>query len=40
LCAMRGRTEGLGGRFDLASSPGKGTHVIVTVPWKKEERCG
>jgi PAS domain S-box-containing protein len=37
LRAMRGRTESVGAHFDLNSSPGKGTKIIVRVPWKKGE---
>ena len=33
LPGMRGRTEEIGGKFELKSQPGKGTRVAVTVPW-------
>jgi len=34
--SMQGRTEAIGGVFDLSSAPGKGTRVSVRVPWRKE----
>lgn len=34
LLSMRERAELLGGRFEVASEPGKGTRVAVTVPMK------
>jgi len=36
LVAMRGRAEAVGGGFEVRSSPGTGTQVIVRVPWRKE----
>ena len=36
LRSMRGRAEALGARFEVKSTPGKGTRVIVRVPWQKE----
>jgi signal transduction histidine kinase len=32
LLGMRERTELLGGKFDIQSKPGQGTHIRVTVP--------
>lgn len=32
LIMMRERAEGLGGTFSVATSPGQGTHISVTVP--------
>ena len=37
LRAMRGRAEAVGARFEVKSSPGNGTQVIVQVPWRKGE---
>jgi PAS domain S-box-containing protein len=37
LRAMRGRAEALGGRFELDSTPGKGTRLTFRVPWNGEE---
>jgi PAS domain S-box-containing protein len=37
LLAMRGRAESVGGCFEVKSSPGSGTQVIVRVPWQKED---
>ncbi len=37
LRSMRGRAEMVGTRFEVNSSPGKGTQVIIQVPWRKEE---
>ncbi len=37
LRAMKGRAEAVGARFEIKSSPGKGTKVIVWVPWRKGE---
>jgi PAS domain S-box-containing protein len=36
LQSMRGRAESVGGSFELQSTPGKGTKVIVRVPRHKE----
>lgn len=36
LRSMRGRAESVGGRFEVNSTPGKGTLVSVQVPWQKE----
>jgi signal transduction histidine kinase len=38
LRSMRGRAEMIGARFDIISAPGKGTRVILEIPWKKEEK--
>jgi PAS domain S-box-containing protein len=38
LRAMRGRAESLGAGFEVKSSPGNGTQVIVRVPWQEEDR--
>ena len=37
LRSMKGRAKAVGARFDVKSSPGNGTQVIVRVPWKKGE---
>lgn len=37
LRAMRGRAEAMRALFHVNSSPGKGTQVIIHVPWRKEE---
>jgi PAS domain S-box-containing protein len=37
LRAMAGRAEAVGARFEVKSSPGSGTQVILRVPWKKGE---
>jgi PAS domain S-box-containing protein len=37
LRSMRGRVEAVGGRLEVNSAPGKGTQVIIQVPWRKEE---
>ncbi len=34
LRSMRGRAEAVGGLFEVNSTPGKGTRVIVRVPWQ------
>jgi PAS domain S-box-containing protein len=36
LRSMRGRAEALGASFEINSSPGQGTQVILLVPWTKE----
>lgn len=36
LRSMRGRAESAGGRFEVNSTPGKGTCVRVQMPWRKE----
>jgi signal transduction histidine kinase len=36
LRAMAGRAEAVGARFEVKSSHGNGTQVIVRVPWRKE----
>ncbi len=36
LRSMCGRAEAVGGRFAVNSAPGKGTRVIVQVPWQTE----
>jgi two-component system sensor histidine kinase DegS len=35
LLSMRRRTELLGGNFSVSTAPGKGTEVIVDIPWRK-----
>jgi signal transduction histidine kinase len=35
LHAMRGRAEAVGAHFEVKSSPGSGTQVIVRVPWRR-----
>ncbi len=37
LRSMRGRTEAIGGTFEVVSKPGKGTRVSIRVPWRKEQ---
>jgi PAS domain S-box-containing protein len=37
LRSMRGRAEAVGACFEVKSSPGNGTQVIVQVPWRKGE---
>ncbi len=37
LRSMRGRAEAVGGRLEVNSAPGKGTRVIVQVPWHAEK---
>lgn len=32
LCSMRERTESVGGRFTIESTPGRGTRVVVLLP--------
>jgi PAS domain S-box-containing protein len=39
LRSMRGRADMVGARLEVNSTPGKGTQVIIKVPWQKEERC-
>ncbi len=36
LRSMRGRTEAMGGTFEVISKPGEGTCVRIRVPWQKE----
>jgi PAS domain S-box-containing protein len=38
LQAMRERAESLGAGFEVISSPGHGTQLIVKAPWQKENR--
>ena len=38
LRSMRGRAEGVGAHLEVNSKPGKGTQVIVRLPWRKESR--
>jgi signal transduction histidine kinase len=38
LRSMRGRADMVGARLDVNSAPGKGTQVIIQVPWQKEAR--
>ena len=35
LDQMHIRTESLGGRIEINSHPGKGTHILVQIPVKK-----
>lgn len=37
LCHLRDRTRALGGTFEIASSPGKGTRLGVKIPPMSEE---
>jgi signal transduction histidine kinase len=39
LRSMQGRADMVGARLEVNSTPGKGTHVIINVPWQKEGRC-
>ena len=36
LRSMKGRAESVGARFEVKSTPGNGTQVIIRVPWEKE----
>jgi signal transduction histidine kinase len=36
LRSMQGRAEAVGGLLEVDSAPGRGTRVIVCVPWRKE----
>jgi PAS domain S-box-containing protein len=38
LRSMRGRADMVGARLEVNSTPGKGTRVIIQVPWQKEAR--
>ena len=38
LRSMRGRAEMIGARFNIISESGKGTRVIIEIPWQKEEK--
>ena len=38
LRSMRGRADMVGARLEVNSMPGKGTQVIIQVPWQKEAR--
>jgi PAS domain S-box-containing protein len=38
LRSMRGRADMVGARLEVNSTPGKGTQVIIQVPWQKEAR--
>ena len=38
LRSMRGRADMAGARLQVNSTPGKGTRVIIQVPWQKEAR--
>ena len=35
LRSMRGRAEAVGARLEVKSAPGKGTQVVIQVPWGK-----
>jgi signal transduction histidine kinase len=35
LRAMAGRAEAAGARFEIQSTPGKGTRIRVCVPWRR-----
>ena len=37
LRSMRGRAEAVGASLEVISASGKGTRVIILVPWRKEE---
>lgn len=37
LRSMRGRTEAVGGVFQVSSKPGEGTRVTIQVPWRKAD---
>jgi signal transduction histidine kinase len=37
LRSMRGRAEAIGACLEVNSTPGKGTRVVVRVPWHKGE---
>ncbi len=37
---MQERTENLGGRFQITSLPGEGTHILVEVPYAKNTHSG
>ena len=37
LRSMRGRAKAIGAGFEVRSSPGNGTQVIIEVPWQKEQ---
>jgi signal transduction histidine kinase len=37
---MRERLEMVGGRFNVASSPGKGTTIQAQIPFGKDRRGG
>jgi PAS domain S-box-containing protein len=39
LRSMQGRADMVGARLEVNSTRGKGTHVIINVPWQKEGRC-
>jgi len=36
LIGMRGRTRAIGGKFDIESTPKKGTRIVVTFPLERE----
>ena len=38
LLGMRGRLEMVGGRFEIASTPGQGTAVTVEMPFARLEK--
>jgi two-component system, NarL family, sensor histidine kinase DevS len=40
LANMRARTEGLGGRFEIHTEPGRGTRIIIAVPRHPRARHG
>jgi PAS domain S-box-containing protein len=35
--SMRGRAEAIGANFEIKSSSGSGTQIIIHVPWRKED---
>lgn len=37
LRSMRGRAQAAGASLEVISAPGKGTRVVILVPWQKEE---
>ena len=37
LFSIRERLDHLGGRLDIRSGLGRGTHVVLTAPLKREE---
>ena len=37
LQSMQGRAETVGAHFEVKSTPGNGTQVVVRVPWRKEK---
>ena len=39
LLGMKERTQMMGGRYEIISQPGKGTTVLVSVPWIATPNC-